>query len=634
MADPSSFLDDSTPTPQKVSQPTTAPANTANGVGKPNKMLRGVEDFLEGPKPGVKQKAQHDPGWLGRIEAATKWAAESPVAQGAAAVFGAFDNGIVGGELAASNHGNIGDIARGAWTGMTNPGQATANVHDLEKNWHIPQPGLDKHANIAQRGLQVAEDTALQSQSLAIPGLDIMTGAKWLSKIASKIPGVSAAATAVKESAPVDAVSSFFDADHELNKFVTPMGRAYTKASQSTKFIHPTTGKAIYGDPKQTAALIDQIGGLKPGVGVADFQKFLEVGKGQKILEGQLKKINADENILQALSSYQKDALFVLPFAHMKNITVLAGLGPGGLSTIAKGIGYAGKIAKKDPATLAELDKLDVLGIKAAYHTQGQASKFANVPIAGATSKWSNEILSTYDNGLRLAVAEKLRSRGMGDIEMASQVRDIMGDYLHPSDATQALRSVGANFPQWRLQIVPKAMFKATKEQPKAVKLYSRTMSNIANDITEPMIGASFDMGGPPEDAAKGAAAPVGTVNYLTSPSTLGPGAGLFSLKNDMQQHKMGQWAQQELEGLVPFGSVLNKIPGLDQFPKTGKHNTAVDMALGAAGIFMPDTQSLKQEKATMQRAGMSGKDREAELQMEGRHRKKSAYKSPKDYLQ
>src|ERR1035438_7202863 len=223
------------------STPQTPRAPAAPTQQRPSKAQKGLSDFFFGPPPGAKPKVQHDPGWMGRIVQVSKDMASSPVAQGAVAVLGAPDNAIVGGELAASNHGNLGDIARGAWTGMTHPGEATDNVHELEQHWHLPVAG--KGANLAQRTAQVVEDTALQSQSAVIPGLDIATGAKWLGKIARAIPGVEKAATAIKESGPVDAIGKVVDADHELNKIVTPLGRAEVKAALSTKMLHPVTDR-------------------------------------------------------------------------------------------------------------------------------------------------------------------------------------------------------------------------------------------------------------------------------------------------------------------------------------------------------------------------------------------------------
>jgi hypothetical protein len=770
-----------------------------------------------------------------RGEAGLQWAAASPAGQGAMAVLGAIDNTIVGTEAAATGGGNVGDIARGAWQGLTQPGQATENVHTLEKNLHMPQPGLRPGATLPEHILQGAEDTGLQSQSLLIPGADVIglagkglkalgTAGKLAGKAvpiirevkgevpniiryqqtASKVPEVSprggtffghgdeqalkdvktdynlgnqgvggshlveqmqnesakvyesnrgaavgyldkehpdvyahlntylgkkntnrdlfarkaledvikdpaeidkvmafahktgaiadathtgidefrstiidrvaaelakkdgydalkgtdeffalspkahrVALEAVKaknlgdvlkasgpvkavaklaggvaKSAVVDKTVGYFDADHILNKIVTPKGNAVFKGLSAMKKTMPDGEIKPMYTPKQIGDIMEAKykGEIKdPQPGAIENHAALQLGAATA--EAALKKNPlANMNPGKYVSNLQRAALFVLPFAHMKNLTVLAALGPGGISTVAKGVKYARLISKGDRATLARVDSLKAIGAGAEYHTAGTfnsaAGGLGKIPVVGkrldTLSAKSTKILTDYDNGLRLALHDKLKQKGIGDFEAGGQIRDVMGDYGNQSQLVKHMKNIGANFPAWRMGVVPKAMFKAVREQPKATNLYSRIQSNITNDVVGPMLPGSkgnttgFDTGGPAELGAQ-EANPLGLAKAMASPSTMGPLGEVPGFVNAMSNHNVANWAKGEAEKFIPFGSIIQKIPAFN--PWAGKEtHPLTSAALSLAGMYTVDLPKLNNRMQTEKRSGLKGK--------------------------
>jgi hypothetical protein len=595
MADPSSYYGtaEAPPTPAAPAAPAAKSPGSYYGIGT------------------AQQKTQHDPNWMQRGEAALQWAATSPVAQGATAVLGAIDNTIVGSEAAATGGGNLGDIARGGWQGMTQPGQATENVQRLEKNLHMPQPGLGKGANLAQHIAQGVEDTALQSQSLLIPGLDVVGLAGKGLKLAGKLPGAAKAAGAIARAEPVERVASYFDADHLLNQLVTPRGNATFKGLSSMK---TPAGKPRF-TPEQIGQQMDSMnlrkpGLFQPGMTGKDAESHATFQLGAQTAEKALKNNPlTNMNPGKYVSDFQRAALFVLPFAHMKNLTVLAALGPGGVGTVAKGVKYARLISNGDAATLRRLKSLTDIGAGAEYHSAATAHM---IPGMGALSSRSTKVLTDYDNGLRLALRDKLANKGIRDLEAGGQIRDIMGDYGNASKFTKDMKTIGANFPAWRMGVVPKAMAKAAREQPKATNLYSRIQSNISNDVTEPMLPGSkgntsgFDLGGPAEDAAK-LANPAGALKYLASPSTIGPLGEIPGAVSAMQNHGVGKFAMGEAEKFLPFGSIISKIPALNPW-SSKEHHPITSAALSLAGMYTVDLPKLNTRMQTLKRGGLKGK--------------------------
>jgi len=556
-----------------------------------------------------------------RGEAALQWGLNSPVGQGATAVLGAVDNTIVGTEAAATGGGNLGDIARGGWQGLTQPGQATENVHTLEKNLHMPQPGLAPHANLLQHGAQLAEDTALQSQSLAIPGLDVVTGAGKALKLAGMIPKVAEAAEAVGKLKAVDKTLGYFDADHILNKTVTPRGNATFKGLSSMK---DAAGDPKF-TPKQIGEVMDKMEAKKPGLFQAgkqgvDAEHHVALQLGAAGAESVLKKNPlTNMNPGKYASDFQRAALFVMPFAHMKNLTVLAALGPGGIGTVAKGVNYARLITKGDPATLARLKSLTDIGAGAEYHSAATAHV---IPGMGALSAKSTKVLTDYDNGLRLALRDKLKQKGIDNLEAGGQIRDIMGDYGNQSQFVKHMKNIGANFPAWRMGVVPKAMWKAAREQPKATNLYSRIQSNINNDVVGPMLPGSkgnttgLDVGGPAELGAQ-LANPLGAAKAVASPSTMGPLGEIPGFVNAVSNHNVKNWAMGEAEKFIPFGSIIQKIPAFNPWAAKGTH-PITSAALSLAGMYTVDLPKLNTRMQTEKRAGLKGKPLMDQMVAEG----------------
>lgn len=601
--------EDSTPTPTQPKPATSAPS-TAPTIHK------NVWDaYLEPPKG--KPKPQHDPSWWDHINATSHWIA-SQGAAGAAAVFGAPDNAIVGGELAATKHGNP---LKGAWEGLTHPGQANDNVHELEKAWHLPTGG--EKGDLVHKGGQFAEDTALQSQSLLIFGLDIVSGIGKALKVGRMIPGVAKVGDAVMNSDAVDRALGYFNPDHEFNKILTPQGVADVKAElyKASQTHGPSNVKSIAHNLANTPNRI------KPGYNGQMLEQVLKAHQNIERTEGLLNQAKIDTSMLKWLSEYQRDALFVLPFAHMKNLTVLSGLGPGGIGTIKKGIEYARQLHAQDPVAVAKLKRWTDIGAAAEYRPAGQVSKMYQVPVVGQKlgqlSDWSTEVLSHYDNGLRMAIADHLEKKGMMNENMiGSQIRDIMGDYLHTSGFVADMKAIGGNFPAWRMSVVPKAMWKAAKDNPRGMKLYARASDNFNRDVTGP--GENFDVGGPFEDATKLWDAPAGTDSMVTSPSTMGPLSDLFGLKTALGEGQTGKWLKPEMEKYLPFGSIIDKIPGLN--PYSDKADPRLQAALGVVGSYMTDNPKLVDRKKQLSRQFGKGHNKDVDEQMKIEGLKKNVW--------
>jgi hypothetical protein len=642
-----------------------------------------------------------------------QYGAASPVGQGAAAVLGALDNAVVGGEAAVKG-GNVGDIARGAWEGLSQPGQASRNVHRLEKNIGLSQPGLtatgeeDPHANLGQRALQVVEDTGLQSQTAFIPGWDVfgllgkaihdagmaghlLSGAEHaVEDVEHAGAGVKGATSAaVKGAAGVDtkasrlgpigkaysdyaakvseaghAVGAYFDADHELNRLVTPKGRNIIKGDQADRtYVHKqldaaegdehilaTTEteqarKALKdaADPEQIAKdfVANHPKELRPGKTEQDLKKHLIGVAATKLTEQMSRKV--EPKIMENISRVGRDAVFLMPFAHWKNITILTVLGPRGLQTLAKGASYIPKIMSKDPEMIAKIEHLDRLGISTDYHNgidkiensvrQNFFAQHLPGPLgkaAGFMAEKSAGGLTTYDRAMRVALYEHFKSKAGGmlsDTDAAGEIRTILGDYGNPSAFTKLLSKMGGSFPVWRMNIVPKAMAKAIREQPGTAEMWSHVAQNLNNDVMAPTLpgqrnsktGAvetttAFDLGGPLDEFANLILAPQ---KVTESSSTMGPLGEIPKLDAAIKQGKIADFVKMEAEKYVPMGSIISKIPQFNPWASRENH-PLTSTALGLIGAYTTDLDKLNKRKGELVARGLKGKDLFAELSSEG----------------
>jgi hypothetical protein len=435
-----------------------------------------------------------------------------------------------------------------------------------------------------------------------------------------------------------EGVNKEFNADHFLDKLMTPKGKDILKGRQAgqayafRKLTDDEAGNAARDVLKKESTpqaiakqfVADHADKLKPGVTEQDLSSHLANVEKTRIDEKNAAK--AEPSIWQNFSRYGRDTLFLLPFAHMKNLSIMALLGPGGAKTLAKGSSYMKKIARGDAATLDKVEDLKRLGVAADYTTgvdrtagEAEQSVYARFPGLGKLSEKSTQALTDYDTAMRLALYDHLKAKGMDDYTIGGHIRSTMGDYGNQSEFVKRMRNVGANFPAWRAGVVPRAMLKAIKEQPKNAKMYATASGDIENDKPFPgQNGAGFNAGSVPEDFAEMASAPAGSLAYGTSASTIGPIATAEQAKAETRYGQLGQFAEQQIENFVPFGGIISKIPALNTYSNATQANPWLQAAGGLAGVRFPDAPAYKKRKAQLEALHMSMGDIMKTLRAEG----------------
>jgi hypothetical protein len=353
----------------------------------------------------------------------------------------------------------------------------------------------------------------------------------------------------------------------------------------------------------------------------------------QKRLYGTIAKQNP--SLAAEFSDLQRDALFVLPWAHTKNITVLQMLGPGstnpvlkrlglnGTATVARGIAYSQQL-RKNPAALADrIRSLEDVGATQHYISEAEHT-YEKAPILGPTvgrglakvSDWSNRHLERYDLAQRLALQDALKARGITGMEAGGIIRDTLGDYKNQSALVQELRQRwGGNFPGWRLGIVPRAMTKAVREQPNAVKQFARGERLVSDDVTNPWFGGDTDVGGPLDDYSSMIFPKPALSNFYTSPSTIGPIRSAIDLAVGASKGQAGQVAAREALRVAPFGSVAGAAMN---FPFKANAPAALRVGAGLAGVYFPNIKTVKQRTAQLRALGMKGPEIQSVLRSEG----------------
>jgi hypothetical protein len=220
---------------------------------------------------------------------------------------------------------------------------------------------------------------------------------------------------------------------------------------------------------------------------------------------------------------------------------------------------------------------------------------------------------------MRLALYDHLKAKGLDDVTIGGHIRSTMGDYGNQSRFISDMRRVGANFPAWRAGIVPRAMLKAIKEQPKNVKMYATASGDIENDKPFPgQNGAGFNAGSVPEDFSEMASFPAGTLASGTSASTVGPIATAEQMKGQAARGDLSDFAKQQVENVVPFGSILSKIPALNTFSGNTQANPWLQAAGGLVGARFPDAPSYKKRRAQLVALGMKPAEIYKQLRAEG----------------
>jgi hypothetical protein len=331
-------------------------------------------------------------------------------------------------------------------------------------------------------------------------------------------------------------------------------------------------------------------------------------------------KVVYERGLRAAFSDLQRDALFVVPFAHMKNIAALAALGPGGLKTLARGMKYAHDLRVNSTTLEGRVRGLEGVGATTHYIREADPA-YASLPGIGAPlqkiGKVGNEALERYDTGMRLALEDELRARGVTDpMTVAGQIRDVLGDYTNHAPMIEKLRTqFGANFPGWRLGVVPRAMTKAVLERPRQVHALARAERLTSDDVTVPLWGTDVDLGGPLEDYTKMLDVPEGSKRFFASPSTIGPIGLLPQLSDALKRGQVGPLLGREALQFVPGGNLTGAALN---FPFPSNAPAAARVGSGLAGIYYPNAMPRNKRAAQLRQLGMKGADIRDQLRREG----------------
>jgi hypothetical protein len=331
-----------------------------------------------------------------------------------------------------------------------------------------------------------------------------------------------------------------------------------------------------------------------------------------------------NDTILRTISDLQRDALFVFPFAHMKNISILAALGPGGLRTVFKGNAYTRALRANRAALRPKIAKLEAIGGTRHYIHETEPA-YAQLGRPGQAlarvAEHMTRLLDDYDTGQRLALMDELERRGITGPAAGGQIRDVLGDYTNQAPIVEGLRAfMGANFPAWRLGIVPRAMTKALREQPRATHAYARAerlASDDANQGAPPnKPGPAFNVGGPPEDYAEMWAAPQ---KYFLSASTAGPIRNAFDLKEAMRTGRvlptLGELGERFVPGAPEAEALTNSLLG---FPYPADAPLGQSLPASLVGSYFEGRPTMKQRTEQLQALGLRGHEISTILRREG----------------
>jgi hypothetical protein len=325
------------------------------------------------------------------------------------------------------------------------------------------------------------------------------------------------------------------------------------------------------------------------------------------------------DSLLAQFSDLQRDALFVLPFAHKKNISILAALGPGGLKTLARGIRYSSELAA-EPARYADrIKELEASGATQHWLRDVQPT-YAKIPKVGRAiadfAERGNASLDRYDLGMRLALQDELNERGITGFQAAGLIRDVLGDYKNQAPLIRELRSrLGANFPGWRLGVVPRAMGKALLEQPRAVHAYARAQRLGNDDVAFPSTGEDLDAAGPMEDYASMLIPNPALSNFYTASSTIGPLRSAIDFAVAAGKGQTGPVIQREALRVAPFGSAVGAAAGI---PYPQKAPAAARAAASVFGSYFKNRPDLRARAAQLEAKGISGAALIEQLRWEG----------------
>lgn len=281
---------------------------------------------------------------------------------------------------------------------------------------------------------------------------------------------------------------------------------------------------------------------------------------------------------LRRMSDALRQAMFVWFLPHMKNISVMQILGPGGFKTWYEGLNVAHALSPEEYAAEAhdvlfntggatemlrmpnaELDYF----LKWAGGLFGERGASVGETVAGATDKmraWAQEKLWAFDLDQRIALNRYLKRTSpelAADPFMRGQlIQDTLFDYDHSSPFAQLLRNVaGAPFPNWRLGIITR-MMKGVAQYPGRAGLLARSVNNLNQQLFTPQ-GYNIVPNTPLEEATRAVTQPLkfaqGTVPLLRN--VFEP--PFQNVAEAFAPDAVKQAASQQVQSFLPWGSEI-----------------------------------------------------------------------------
>lgn len=419
------------------------------------------------------------------------------------------------------------------------------------------------------------------------------------------------------------------DASKPFERLLEAQDKAAQRFGKSVA--RPAAANAAWAEKRKTTAILRQEQHVRNLAVTRQYNADVkEMGKHGKDIGKAINSIPLPENLKHRLygavphynkslaamfSDLQRNALFVIPLAHMKNIAVLTLLGPGGAKTLARGMKYAHDL-RVNPASLDQRRiAMEQMGGTEHYISE-TAPEYQNV-LGGKLGDFAdkgNRALERYDLGMRFALEDELRAKGLSSpAEIGGQIRDVLGDYTNQAPMIRELRArYGASFPGWGLGVVPRAMTKAARENPSAFAAYARANRLASNDVTEPTMSTGFDLGGPAEDYSHLLERPD---QFLESPSRLGWPGALIGLTNAMAYGEPLNYLGEQAARLIPFSSPVQAAANMP-FPSNA--NGAARAGAGLVGAYFPNEKARRTRENELSRLGFKGQDLQVQLRAEG----------------
>jgi hypothetical protein len=378
--------------------------------------------------------------------------------------------------------------------------------------------------------------------------------------------------------------------------------------SRPSKTLEGLSAAVARGDEKNANRYRKLLGGQHEAIKGAEGARetFLKPGApllpGTNIPQGLHDRLFGEEvrpqpTFAKDLADLQREALFAFTsLPHKKNISVLQMMGPGGAPALARGLRHSHLMKKGDPKTLERVQQLEQVGgtehhaLGAQFEPPGYEKALGRLgPVGkkvggfiGARAKGVNEALERFDTGQRLGLEDALKKQGHTGFDAGGEIRDVLGDYGgNESPFARDMRQrLGAAFPHWSYDIVPKATHRAIMKQPRTTRALARGETDFNADVMEPTFGTDLHVGGPLEEGLGLFANPAG---YATSPSRLGVYGQGYTLADQARKGKLSTGVSEVTRSYVPGLGIAQNLTGTAPYP--ANTSPVMNTLLGLPGM-------------------------------------------------